>query len=82
MNAWKEGCIRDLVRKGRYIQQKITTSNQRSSEDKAKTFARLMLQGKVNCSLNNVFRLSFFLSRSVPSWNNSLSPKKSQTPHF
>ena len=51
MNTWKEGRIRDLVREGRNIQQKITTSNQRSSEDKAKTFAKLMLQGKVNAAL-------------------------------
>ena len=51
MNARKEGRIRDLVREGRNIQQKITTSNQRSSEDKAKTFAKLMLQGKVNAAL-------------------------------
>ena len=51
MNAWKEGRIRDLVREGRNIQQKITTSNQQSSEDKDKIFVKLMLQGKVNAAL-------------------------------
>ena len=49
MQLWKEGNICEIMREVRYIQRKITSSKkQRTAEDTSKTFAKLMMQGKVS----------------------------------
>ena len=49
---WKNGNILNLLEEGKIIQQKLTTGKRRSPEENAKTFAKLMLQGKINAALN------------------------------
>ena len=52
MHLWKGGNICEIMREVRYIQRKITTSKkQRTAEDISKTFAKLMMQGKVSVAL-------------------------------
>ena len=51
LTIWREGKIGDLLREGIKIQKKLKASNSRSSEDTAKIFAKLMLQGKINAAV-------------------------------
>ena len=52
MQLWKEGNICEIMREVRYIQRKITTSKKQcTAEDISKTFAKLMMQGKVSVAL-------------------------------
>ena len=49
---WKNGDIATLLKECNIIQQNLTSGKRRSPEDTAKTFAKLMLQGKINAALN------------------------------
>ena len=51
LQLWKEGKIKLLLKEGRTIQKRITTSKRRSQTDTSKLFAKLMLQGKVSAAL-------------------------------
>ena len=52
MQLWKEGNICEIMREVRYIQRKITTlKKKRTAGDISKTFAKLMMQGKVSVAL-------------------------------
>ena len=49
---WRSGKISTLLEEAKLIQQRLTAGKMRSAEDNAKTFAKLMLQGKINAALN------------------------------
>ena len=52
IELWKSGNISEIMKEVRFIQDRITSSKkQRTTEDISKTFARLMLQGKVSAAL-------------------------------
>ena len=51
LNLWKKGEISDLLRECRDIQKKVQSSKRRSSEDSARIFSKLMMQGKINAAL-------------------------------
>ena len=51
MKLWTEGKIIELHKQRKTIQNKLLSNKQRSTDDVAKIFARLMLQGKVNAAL-------------------------------
>ena len=49
--TWHAGNITQLLSEASRIQDRLTTGKQRSPDDTAKIFARLMLEGKVNAAL-------------------------------
>ena len=51
LKLWKEGKISDILEEGRNIQRHLKSARPRQPEDKARIFANLMLQGKVNSTL-------------------------------
>ena len=52
MNLWESGMFDELLTEARSIQEKLETNNKYENIDhKAKVFAKLMLQGKVNAAL-------------------------------
>ena len=51
MHLWSEGNIEALLKEGRTIQKRITTSKARSPEDASRIFAKLMMQGKVRAAI-------------------------------
>ena len=48
---WKEGEIESLLREGRSIQKRILKTKRAKSSDKAKIFAKLVMQGQINSAL-------------------------------
>ena len=48
---WKEGEIESLLREGRSIQKRILKTKRAKPPDKAKIFAKLVMQGQINSAL-------------------------------
>ena len=48
---WKEGEIESLLHKGRSIQKRILKTKRAKPPDKAKIFAKLVMQGQINPAL-------------------------------
>ena len=48
---WKEGEIESLLREGRAIQNRIRKTKRANPPDKAKIFAKLVMQGQINSAL-------------------------------
>ena len=46
--AWKDGRIDELIQECRTIQRRFSSNERHNKEDKAKTFAKLVFQGKIN----------------------------------
>ena len=51
LSMWKNGEITNLIKEGRLIQEHLKLSKRCATEDKAKIFAKLMLQDKINSAL-------------------------------
>ena len=49
--AWKDGRIDELIQECRAIQRRFSSNEIRNKEDKAKTFAKLVFQGKINAAM-------------------------------
>jgi len=49
--AWEQGDIDGLIREGRTIQHHLRTSSPKTTADTARSFAKLMMEGKVNAAL-------------------------------
>ena len=49
--AWKDGRIDELIQGCRIIQRRFSSNERRNKEDKAKTFAKLVSQGKINAAM-------------------------------
>ena len=52
LNLWKNGSIDALLKEGRAIQKQFGNINHKSSEDLPRTFAKLLMEGKVKRALN------------------------------
>ena len=77
MQLWKEGNICEIMREVRCIQRKITTSKkQRTAEDISKTFAKLMMQGKVSVALKYLHNKSSSVMTCTDSVLNELREKQ------
>jgi hypothetical protein len=51
LNIWQEGKLSDLIRDGKIIQSKLTSTKRKSSEDVTRIFSKLMFLGKVSAAL-------------------------------
>ena len=49
--AWKDDRIDKLIQECRTIQRRFSSNERRSKEDKAKTFAKLVFQRKINAAM-------------------------------
>ena len=49
--AWKDGRINELIQECRIIQRRLSSNERRNKEDRAKTFAKLLFQGKINAAM-------------------------------
>ena len=49
--AWKDGRIDELIQECRTIQRRFSSNQRRNKENKAKTFAKLVFQGKINAAM-------------------------------
>ena len=49
--AWKDGRIDELIQECRTIQRRFSSNERRNKENKAKTFAKLVFQGKINAAM-------------------------------
>ena len=49
--AWKDGRIDELVQECRTIQRRFSSNERRNKEHKAKNFAKLVFQGKINAAM-------------------------------
>ena len=49
--AWKDGRIDELIQECRTIQRRFSSNERRNKENKAKTFAKLVFQGKINAAI-------------------------------
>ena len=52
IGIWREGNIQKLIQEGNAIQEKLVSGKQRTPDEISKSFAKLMLQGKINAALN------------------------------
>ena len=48
--AWKDGRINELIQECRIIQRRLSSNERRNKEDNAKTFVKLIFQGKINAA--------------------------------
>ena len=51
LSAWKYGRIDELIQECCTIQRWLSLNERRNKEDKAKTFAKLIFQGKINAAM-------------------------------
>ena len=51
IKTWQEGRLYDILHEGWIIQRRLKTSKSRSAEDTARSFAKLIIQGKINAAL-------------------------------
>ena len=54
LELWKNGDIDQLVREGRMIQQRIGKSRKTKPPNKAKIFAKLVMEGQINAALRHL----------------------------
>ena len=54
LTLWKDGHIEVLLNEGLKIQQRLTTSKRRTSDDVSRAFAKLILEGKINAALKMI----------------------------
>ena len=49
--SWKDGRIDELIKECRTIERRFSSNERRNKEDRAKTFANLVFQGKFNAAM-------------------------------
>ena len=52
LELWKEGQIEKLLREGRLLQSRLSKAKSQSPQDKARTFANLIMDGQINSAMH------------------------------
>ena len=76
--AWKDGRIEELIQECRTIQKQFSSNERCNKEDKAKNFAKLVFQGKINAAMKLLTNIDAGVHNVDDTILNELQQKHSQ----
>ena len=76
--AWKDGRIDELIQECRTIQKQFSSNERCNKEDKAKNFAKLVFQGKINAAMKLLTNIDAGVHNVDDTILNELQQKHSQ----